>query len=146
MKGKPILCLDFDGVLHSYLHGWQGPGVIPDGPVPGALNFLTKAADFFEIHVFSSRSAWRRGRRAMRAWLIEQFLIELPNPGPLGGGARDFVTRELVVEWVDAHVHFPKRKPPATVGLDDRVIQFKGVWPAMHQLRGFVPWNGRPVG
>jgi hypothetical protein len=32
---KPILCLDFDGVLHSYTSGWKGAAVIPDPPVPG---------------------------------------------------------------------------------------------------------------
>jgi hypothetical protein len=29
MMGKPILCLDFDGVLHSYSSGWKGADVIP---------------------------------------------------------------------------------------------------------------------
>lgn len=30
--GKPILCLDFDGVIHSYASGWKGADVIPDPP------------------------------------------------------------------------------------------------------------------
>ena len=36
---KTIL-LDFDGVIHSYTSGWKGAGVIPDPPVPGAIDFL----------------------------------------------------------------------------------------------------------
>jgi hypothetical protein len=27
---KPILCLDFDGTIHSYISGWQGADVIPE--------------------------------------------------------------------------------------------------------------------
>ena len=40
---KPILCLDFDGVVHSYLSGWKGPWSIPDPPMPGILDFITDA-------------------------------------------------------------------------------------------------------
>ena len=37
---KPILCLDFDGVIHSYSSGWKGAAVIPDPPVDGAMRFI----------------------------------------------------------------------------------------------------------
>lgn len=33
----PILCLDFDGVCHSYTSGWKGAAVIPDPAVPGLV-------------------------------------------------------------------------------------------------------------
>ena len=40
---KPILCLDFDGVIHSYTSGWKGARIILDPPVPGALDFILAA-------------------------------------------------------------------------------------------------------
>ena len=48
----PILCLDFDGVLHSYTSGWLGADVIPDPPVPGYAQFLLRAVEVFEVHTF----------------------------------------------------------------------------------------------
>jgi len=41
---KPILVLDFDGVLHSYTSGWQGATVIADPPTRGMVEFLRAAA------------------------------------------------------------------------------------------------------
>lgn len=34
------ICIDFDGVLHSYTSGWQGEDVASDPPVPGAIEWL----------------------------------------------------------------------------------------------------------
>ncbi len=42
---KPILCLDFDGVIHSYTSGWKGADVIPDPPVEGAMQFIWDATE-----------------------------------------------------------------------------------------------------
>jgi hypothetical protein len=64
---KPILCLDFDGVIHSYTSGWQGAAIIPDQPVEGALNFIYRATDHFRVAIFSSRSNQPGGVDAMRA-------------------------------------------------------------------------------
>ena len=60
---KPILCLDFDGVIHSYANGWKGAHVIPDPPVPGAISFLLNALDPFNVAIFSSRMRAIRGTR-----------------------------------------------------------------------------------
>ena len=38
---------------------------------------------------------------------------------------------------------FPLEKPPAFVGIDDRVIQFTGSWPALDYLDRFKTWNAK---
>lgn len=82
--GKPILCLDFDGVLHSYTSGWQGADVIPDPPVPGAIEFLAEASKHFRIAIFSSRSHQEGGISAMQLWLAIHV-----NGEPYKGGTVD---------------------------------------------------------
>ena len=67
---KPILCLDFDGVCHSYTSSWQGIDVIPDPAVPGLFEFLEAAKEVFDIQVFSSRSEDEKGIVAMQLWFI----------------------------------------------------------------------------
>lgn len=66
---KPILCLDFDGVIHSYLSGWKGAHFIPDPPVSGAMAFLIEAVKAFDVQIFSSRSHQEGGIAAMKAWV-----------------------------------------------------------------------------
>ena len=62
---KPILCLDFDGVIHSYSGKWAGMGVVNDPPVPGVADWIEEASKHFVIAVYSSRSKSLRGRRAI---------------------------------------------------------------------------------
>lgn len=121
---KPILCLDFDGVCHSYVSGWQGPGVIPDGPVPGLFEFLLEAQLYFVVHIYSSRSHQEGGIGGMRMWFERQF-SEWAGSTP---------TPSL-------RLTFPEHKPPAMVTIDDRGILFMGVWPDVEYLRNFQPWN-----
>ena len=115
---KPILCLDFDGVCHSYTSKWQGPEVIPDPPVDGLADFLEDAIKLFDVQIFSTRSSMPGGTKAMRMWLWAH-------------------TNEEIVEAVK----FPTKKPPAMVTLDDRAITFDGVFPEVEELLKFKPWN-----
>ena len=66
---KPILCLDFDGVIHSYTSGWKGADVVSDPPVPGAIAFLREAVKFFRVAIFSSRSNQPGGIEAMAMFI-----------------------------------------------------------------------------
>lgn len=120
---KPILCLDFDGVLHSYTSKWQGADVIPDASVPGAALFVAEAQQLFTVAVYSSRTHQSGGLDAMKRWL-HKVIIE----ADLDGSVFD------EIEW-------PSEKPPALVTLDDRAVTFTGVWPEVTELRAFKPWN-----
>jgi hypothetical protein len=124
--GKPILCLDFDGVIHSYSSGWHGAAVISDPPVEGAISFLICAVQEFDVVIFSSRSNQRGGIKAMQRWLKEHSGMAW-HDSPCGPGIED--------------VRFVKEKPPALVTIDDRAITFNGTWPELSDLRSFKPWN-----
>ena len=182
---KPILCLDFDGVCHSYTSGWKGADVIPGARVPGLFEFLTEVGTHFEINIFSSRSNQAGGVDAMKEWFINQY-CEWHNTGEGGGpcvykypsGAicgyarpqcmhegsasctvpalgrhayqptiihRDMITKAQATPIVTAMLHFPVEKPPAFVGIDDRVIQFTGEWPSLDSLKSFKSWNAKEV-
>lgn len=130
---KRILCLDFDGVCHSYVSGWKGATVIPDAPVPGLLEFLVQAVEVFEVNIFSSRSG-QGGIPAMRQWFIDE--AEVFHPHWTG-----CMPKDKAIEWVDDNLKFPTEKPPAFVGIDDRVITFTGKWPSIAELGNFKPWN-----
>jgi hypothetical protein len=126
---KPILCLDFDGVIHSYTSGWQGADVIPDPPVPGAMAFMDHARQAFEIHVFSSRSGKEGGITAMRAWFRKHAL--------------EYTQSARACTDLCADIKWPTTKPPAMLTIDDRAITFTGQWPDMEDLLTFQPWNKR---
>lgn len=138
MNRKPILCLDFDGVIHSYTSGWQGAHIIEDDPVPGAMSFLVNAFKQFDIHIFSSRSSQPNGRSAMRDWLyrhLESHLKEtLEDNDAVDAGM-------FAYDLAFVQIKFPKDKPPAKVSIDDRAITFTGTWPSLDELQNFKPWN-----
>lgn len=123
MTRKPILLLDFDGVLHSYSSGWLGAAQVPDPPVPGAFEFVTRAQEHFAVQVYSTRSSVYEGLCAMRHWLLDR-----------GMPAQ-------VVRQID----FPTLKPPAFLTIDDRTICFDGDFAKLdpQQLLQFRPWHQR---
>lgn len=121
---KPILCLDFDGVIHSYTSGWKGADNIPDPPVDGAILFISQAITHFRVAIFSSRSNQVGGLDAMKNWL--SFYAR--------------VSDTILPDWIDL-IEWPIEKPAAFVTIDDRAITFTGVWPDMQTLLQFKPWN-----
>ena len=123
---KPILCLDFDGVCHMYTSKWQGADVISDDAVPGLFEFLDEAVKLFDVQIFSSRSNQPGGIEAMQIWFYQQ----RKKWREAGGMGNEVIS-----------IAFPTEKPPAFIGLDDRVLTFTGVWPDVGNLRSFKPWN-----
>lgn len=133
--GNPIVCVDFDGVIHSYTSGWKGVDVIPDDPVPGAIEWLMQHlpvpeglghfGDYRgpEVCIYSSRSKEHAGVKAMKEWLIKHGL-----PWQYIG---------------DDILKFPTKKPAAFLTIDDRAICFNGVFPTSAEMMSFKPWNKR---
>lgn len=129
---KPILCIDFDGVIHSYERGWQD-GEIYGHVVTGFFEWAEKAKEHFRLMIYSSRSKTDDGVIAMGKWLHEQrrawrIRTEYPNNGP------------EPTEFEITH-----EKPAAFLTIDDRAICFKGDWSATELdpvvMCGFRPWN-----
>lgn len=133
---KPILCVDFDGVIHSYSSGWKGVDIIPDPPVPGALQWLWKATEWFDVQVYSSRSKDEKGRLAMLSYMMQESRKIFPPDHPM-----------CFPEDVPAKypITFCHEKPAAFLTIDDRSICFDGDWSELEpaDLLNFKPWNKR---
>ena len=129
---RPILCLDFDGVIHAYTSPWTDATTISDGMTPGFLDWACRAAEHFQLVVYSSRCKEPGAIDAMQAWFAEQVAKAAPGvPGaPLEFG-----------------IEFAHEKPAAFLTIDDRCVVFNGRWDAVHLdpqvLRMFLPWNRR---
>lgn len=130
---KPIICIDFDGVIHSYERGWQD-GVIYGTVVPGFFEWVERMRDRFQLVIYSSRSKTDEGVAAMGVWLLEQ-----RNQWIKAGEQRN-PTEPLEME-------FAHEKPAAWLTIDDRAIQFKGDWNAAElspeSILSFKPWTMR---
>lgn len=138
-RTKPILCVDFDGVIHSYTSGWKGADVIPDPPVPGALRWLWKATEWFDVHIYSSRTQQERGREAMQAWMLDHSRQEFGDNHPMSEIRGDL---EPAYQYP---ITFSHEKPAAFLTIDDRALCFEGDWSEIDpaDLLNFKPWNKR---
>jgi hypothetical protein len=134
---KPILCLDFDGVVHSYTSGWKGAATIPDPPVEGFFEWAIEARKYFTLIIHSSRFSGEDGHdgaQAAKEWCHEHMrkwfdahpekheAILTDGAGPLGFG-------------------FSATKPPAFLTIDDRGWHFDGTWPDPAELLRFKTWQ-----
>ena len=125
---KPILCLDFDGVVHQYSKGWQD-GTIYDDVTEGFFEWAEVAAQKFKLVIYSSRSKTMEGIEDMRSWYHNQLSLYEARVG-----------RSPTPEF---SVTFATSKPPAFVTIDDRAVNFTGNWKDFNpdDLLKFKPWN-----
>lgn len=112
---KRTVVLDFDGVIHSYTSKWKGVAVIPDPPVAGIKEAIQDIRKQYRVVVASTRCFQEGGIEAVTAWLDRH---------------------AIVVDDVVAH------KPPATVYVDDRAINFDGNSAALlDKIKAFKTWQ-----
>jgi len=123
---KPILSIDFDGVIHSYSSGWQD-GTLYDGVTDGFFDWAQEAAKHFRLIIYSSRSKSAQGIEEMKQWL----------------SAHDSKWREAHGGRADIEFEFASEKPPAFLTIDDRALTFTGNWLDFSPeiLLKFKPWN-----
>lgn len=114
-QDKPLLAVDFDGVLHNSSKGYHD-GTVYDTPTPGAQEFIRNAMDHFEIVVFSARARTEEGANEIRAFLDQYGFPEM---------------------------EVTAMKPPAFITLDDRAVTFTGTFPDPEELMKFQTWVGR---
>lgn len=160
---KPIICVDFDGVIHSYERGWQN-GEIYGEVVPGFFEWVERVRDHVQVVVYSSptstsrhiascisdpsgpsiirfttskttaRSKTEDGMIAMGMWLHKK-----RNEWIASGGQRH-PTEPLEIQCVH-------EKPKAWLTIDDRAICFRGDWTAtelsLDSMLAFKPWNAK---
>ena len=123
----PILCLDFNGVIHDYKHGWKDGSIYGD-VTPGFFDWAEQAAKFFTLVIHSSRAKTPDGRNAIFAWLAEQ---------------AQTAEQMSLIGLFDIH----SDKPPAFATINDRAIRFNGDWSAPEvyppEIRAFKPWMSK---
>ena len=130
---KPTICVDFDGVIHSYEKGWQN-GVIYGSVVSGFFEWVERVRNACRLVIYSSRSKDEAGAVAMSLWLHEQ-----RNKWIAAGGQRDPIA--------PLEIEFAHEKPAAWLTIDDRAIRFTGDWAApeltVDAILSFKPWSAQ---
>lgn len=121
------VAVDFDGVIHAYTTPWVNAATIPDAPVDGAIVWLHRTLQKFDVAITSTRNHQPFGVMAMRRWL-RKHSGNLWNESPGYRGLED--------------ITFPKKKPAALIYLDDRAVRFTGAnWPSPQDIHNARPWN-----
>lgn len=116
-----IVYVDFDGVINSYKTKFDtaNPSNLPDPPVPGAIEWLSRAVERFHVVIFTCRMLQPESEAAIHNWLFKH---GMPN---------NLVDR----------LAFSCTKRGAEVYIDDRAWRFEGTFPTLDELETLKPWN-----
>lgn len=118
-KQRWTVAVDVDGVIHSYTSGWQGADVLPDPPVPGAIEWLEAITEDFDVAVCSTRATSLEGCAAIESYLRENGLSERAMN----------------------RIRIEPGKPPALLYVDDRAWRFTGDnFPTADEVHKARPW------
>lgn len=140
-KWRPVISVDFDGVLHDYSFDRDGlrTGSVTGPAIPGAMSWL---ADLYidrrvDVAIYSYRSRSLSGRWAMQRWMLDQLILTFPESrDPHSRFLNDFL-HEGIYSWIK----WPWFKPYAKIYIDDKAHCFSGQWPHLNDLLAFKPWN-----
>lgn len=139
---KRTLCLDFDGVIHSYTSGWKAADICDDPVTPGFVQWLIRADLYFTIAIYSSRSHQPGGIAAMQSYVRRA----IDNQFDVGfaGDPKDW---EYAAGLFN-RLQWPTHKPSAFITIDDRALTFTGDWRDFEprDLGSFQPWNKSETG
>lgn len=104
---RGTICVDFDGVIHSYEHGW-GDGSIYGDPIDGALEGLQTLLGHYAVVIFTSRDVDQ-----VKKWMWERMQLSC-------------ATDHFKVQFWNEYgvILVTNRKLPALAYIDDRGIRF----------------------
>ena len=112
---KQTIVFDFDGVINSYKHGWQGVSTISDPPVSGIKEEIARIRKKYRVVVVSTRATQPAGKKAIEDYL-HKYNIE--------------------VDDIVGH------KVAGIAYIDDRAIPFKGKAEGLlEEIELLTPWH-----
>ena len=105
MAPSKTIAVDFDGVIHDYLKGWQD-GSIYGEPVEGAIEAVTKLLSSYKVYILTTRA---KQADEIRVWL-----------------------RKHGAAWADS-IEITDVKTAAIAYVDDRAVRFTN-WSDIRKL------------
>ena len=141
-KNKKYICVDFDGVIHSYESGWKGARNIPDAPVKGAIRWLyiLLMNKNIVVCIYSARSKYFLARYFMKKWLWKMACLEFGYSCSKNADCHNTAGYSEPQQML-ASIKFPKTKPAAWITIDDRCICYKGKkHPSISEIINFKSW------